>query len=32
MVEVEIEGQVRTAVRLSVANKDGKLLWQKIWI
>jgi stage V sporulation protein S len=26
MVEVEIEGQVRTAVRLSVANKDGKLL------
>jgi stage V sporulation protein S len=26
MVEVEIEGAVRTAVRLSIENKDGKLL------
>ena len=25
MVEVEIEGEVRTAVRLAVENKDGKL-------
>ena len=26
MVEVEIEGTVRTAVRLSIENKDSKLL------
>ena len=26
MVEVEIEGALRTAIRLSIENKDGKLL------
>jgi stage V sporulation protein S len=26
MVEVEIEGEVRTALRLSIENRDGKLL------
>jgi len=26
MVEVEIDGEVRTAVRLSIENKDSKLL------